>query len=197
MTLKKLVKWSSSFLTFIMFAALVFLAVLVIASKSSGGEPTLFGYQFKTVLSGSMEPTFKTGSIIAVKTEGDTTKFKEKDIITFQEEDGRLITHRIVEVNKNKEHTIYRTKGDNNASVDSSPVHSENVVAEYMGVTIPYVGYIVHLSQSKNGAFLLLIPGIFLLFWSGFTIWQALSLIDKAKLKEGDKSEDESKHVTS
>lgn len=194
-TLKKLTKWGSNFLTLIMFVTLIFLAVVVNASKASGGEPSLFGYQFKTVLSGSMEPTFQTGSLIAVKTGGDMTRFNEKDIITFQEEDGKFVTHRIVEVNKNSDHTIYRTKGDNNASVDSNPVLAENVVAEYSGVTIPYAGYVVHYAQSQNGALLLLIPGFLLLLYAGFTIWRALSQIEKAKLENEDANEDKAKHV--
>lgn len=38
--------------------------------RSFWGEPQVFGYQLKTVLSGSMEPEIKTGSIIAVKPGG-------------------------------------------------------------------------------------------------------------------------------
>ncbi len=48
----------SNVISFVLFALMVFLAFVVISSKASGGDPTVMGYQFKSVLSGSMEPTF-------------------------------------------------------------------------------------------------------------------------------------------
>ena len=59
---------------------------IVISSKTSEGAPQILGYQLKTVLSGSMEPGIKTGSIIAVKAGGDMTRFQENDVITFVQE---------------------------------------------------------------------------------------------------------------
>ena len=53
---------------------------VVISSKASGGEPQVFGYQLKTVLSGSMEPAFNTGSIIAVKPSRRSNNFKREGI---------------------------------------------------------------------------------------------------------------------
>lgn len=186
-------KWINHIVTSILFILLMSVALLVIITKTAGGEPQIFGYQLKTVLSGSMEPGIQTGSIIAVKLGGDLNRFKENDVITFMEEDNRLITHRVVEVVQSGEYTMYRTKGDNNNAVDKNPVLSENIVAEYTGFTIPYLGYFINFSQSQNGAFLLLIPGIFLLFYSGFTIWKALAEIDvsnkrvKVDLREEEK----------
>ena len=43
------------------------------------------GYQFKSVLSGSMEPTFLTGSIIAIEPNKDGSKYQKGDVITFKE----------------------------------------------------------------------------------------------------------------
>ena len=168
-------KWVNNVVTSILLLLLIGVALLVTTTKLSGGEPEVFGYQLKTVLSGSMEPDIQTGSIIAVKLAGDLTRFKESDVITFREEDERLITHRIVEVVQSSDNVMYRTKGDNNNAEDRNLVLSDNVVAEYTGFTIPYLGYFINFSQSKNGAFLLLIPGIFLLLYAGFTIWRALS----------------------
>lgn len=158
---------------------------MVFVTKVSGGEPSLFGYQLKTVLSGSMEPGIKTGSIIAVKPGGDMTRFIEGDVITFREKDETLITHRVVEVIQSGENTLYRTKGDNNNGVDLEPVLSDNIVAHYTGFTIPYIGYITSFAQSKNGAFLLIIPGILLLAYSGFTIWRSLASLDLSQKNQG------------
>jgi signal peptidase I len=178
MNMKKVKKWTSNIITGILFAVLIFMVVVVVSSKASGGEPEAFGYQLKTVLSGSMEPGIQTGSIIAVKPGGDMTRFEKGDVITFREEENMLVTHRVAEVIKNGDQVMYRTKGDNNKTEDLNPVLSENVVAEYTGVTVPYVGYFMDFTNSKNGAFLFIIPGILLLIYSGFTIWRAISQIE-------------------
>lgn len=181
---KKRMKRISSIVSGILMVLLISVASVVVFTKISGGEPQLFGYQLKTVLSGSMEPGILTGSIIAVKPAEDKTNFKKGDVITFQEEENILITHRITEVVKSGDSVLYRTKGDNNNAEDMNPVLSDNVVAEYTGFTVPYVGYFINFTQSKNGAFLLLIPGLLLLLYSGFTIWRALGEIELAPKKK-------------
>ena len=119
---KKIMKWINNFVTGILMVLLITVAALVVITKASGGEPQLFGYQFKTVLSGSMEPGIQTGSIISVKQAVDKTNFKVGDVITFQEEEGILITHRITEVVGSGDSVLYRTKGDNNNAEDMNPV---------------------------------------------------------------------------
>lgn len=178
-------KWLNNFITGIMMVLLIGVASLVVVTKASGGEPQLFGYQLKTVLSGSMEPGIQTGSIIAVKLAEDKTGFKEGDVITFMEEDI-LITHRIIEVVHSGDSVLYRTKGDNNNAADMDPVQSVNVVAQYNGFTLPYAGYFINFTQSKNGAFLLLIPGFLLLLYSGFTIWKVLKQIELPQKKQAE-----------
>ncbi|MGN7408086.1 signal peptidase I SipW [Sporosarcina sp. SAFN-010] len=182
----KVMKWINSLITGILIILLISIASLVGVTKISGGEPQLLGNQIKTVLSGSMEPGIKTGSIITVKQATDKTKYKEGDVITFQEENGILITHRITEVIKSGDSVLYRTKGDNNNAEDMNPVLSENVVAEYTGITVPYAGYLINFSQSKNGAFFLLIPGFLLLIYSGFVVWRALSEIEVSPKKQAE-----------
>lgn len=180
MILRKVGKWISNLITLVLFLLLLVMLFLVISSKAAGGEPQVFGYQLKSVLSGSMEPGIKTGSIIAVKPGGDMTRFEEGDVITFMEEGDILITHRVTEVIKSGEHTMYKTKGDNNNAEDLNPVLSDNVVAEYTGFTVPYVGYFIDFAQSKNGsAILLILPGILLIGYAVFTIWQVISSVDK------------------
>lgn len=185
MKTKQIMKWINSIVSTILMVLLIVVASIVVITKASGGEPQLFGYQFKSVLSGSMEPGIQTGSIISVKLVEDKTNFKEGDVITFMEEDI-LITHRITEVVKSGDSVLYRTKGDNNNAEDMNPVLADNVVAEYTGFTVPYVGYFINFAQSKNGALLLLIPGFLLLIYSAFTIWKVLSQIELPQKKQAD-----------
>ena len=182
---KKIMKWVNNLVTGILMVLLIGVASLVVITKASGGEPQFFGYQLKTVLSGSMEPGIQTGSIIAVKLTEDKTGYAEGDVITFMEED-LLITHRITEVFTSGDSVLYRTKGDNNNAADMNPVLSDNVVASYTGFTLPYVGYFINFSQSKNGALLLLIPGFLLLLYSGITIWKVLAQIELPQKKQAE-----------
>src|SRR5690606_8330585 len=78
--MKKTKKIISSITTALLFAVLIVMVVAVISSKASGGEPSFLGYQLKPVLSGSMEPTFMTGSIIAIRPVEDPTTLKKDDV---------------------------------------------------------------------------------------------------------------------
>lgn len=160
---------------------LVSVALIVLSTKLTGGNPEVFGYQLKTVLSGSMEPGIQTGSVIAMQTVSDEQKsnFEKGDIITFMEEDNKLITHRITDVTSTGNGVLYTTKGDNNNAEDRNPVLADNVVGVYNGFTIPYLGYFINFSQSPNGNILfMIIPGILMLCYSGYTIWRAIRQID-------------------
>lgn len=185
MSFVKVRKFISGMISLLLLAVLLLMVFVVISSKASGGEPQILGYQIKTVLSGSMEPTFETGSIIAVEPIEETTKLQPKDVITFTTEDNNIVTHRIVEVIENGEHTMYQTKGDNNKELDTQPVLSANVMAKYTGFTIPYLGYFIDFAKSSKGsAMLLIIPGVLLLIYSAITIISALKSIEVQSNKE-------------
>lgn len=178
----KIKKWINNVLSTVMLMVFILLVAAVVVSKSSGGEPSFFGYEIKTVLSGSMEPGIQTGSIVALKPGGDMNRFQKGDVITFKSEDNILITHRIVEatVNSSTGEAMYRTKGDNNDAPDMNPVSSANVVAQYTGTTIPYVGYAMNFAVSKAGSVILMIvPGLMLLIYALYSSWKALSVLEK------------------
>ncbi|WP_200411491.1 signal peptidase I SipW [Virgibacillus salexigens] len=183
---KSEVKWVNNITTGILFTVMIAMILVVISAKASGGEPEVFGYQLNTVLSGSMEPGIQTGSLIVVETIEDKTNFKKGDTITFQKDENMLVTHRIIEVIKNKNGVSYRTKGDNNDAPDLNLVPSQNVVAEYTGFTLPYVGFFINFSQSKNGFLLFLIPGILFLCYSVITIKRALSELEAKESNKGE-----------
>ncbi|WP_246206707.1 signal peptidase I SipW [Virgibacillus ihumii] len=185
MTFHTLKKWLSGAVTAFLFIILIFMVLIVISSKASGGEPSIFGYQFKTVLSGSMEPTFQTGSIIAVQAVNNASKLKKGDVITYKIDKTTTVTHRIHEVKGTGNQTKYITKGDNNDNRDFKPVLPENVEAVYTGFTVPFVGYFMHFAQSKEGtALLVILPGVLLLIYSVIMIWKSFKEIDRHKKKE-------------
>lgn len=183
--MKKLVKITGNVLYGLVIATLIMLTVIVISSRASGGEPELFGYQLKIVLSGSMEPTFHTGSIILVKKVEDPTVMKEGDVITFVNENNQTVTHRIIDVLNQSGKPFYQTKGDNNEDPDSNLVIPDNVLAKYTGITVPYVGYFLEYASTPIGtAILLIIPGAILLGYSVITIRQAIKEVER-KMEKG------------
>lgn len=159
---KKIWTITSNIIGGLLFIAICFLVFIVFSSRLSGEDPTIFGYQMKVVLSGSMEPTFQTGSIISIRVSNDPSFYQKGDIITFHLED-KLITHRILEVKKANGQVSYKTKGDNNNGPDLWTVSAQDIVGEYTGFTIPYVGYALNYANTKAGiALLLIVPGIWL-----------------------------------
>ena len=115
----------------------------------------LFGLQPYSVLSGSMEPTYKTGSIIYVK-KVDYQTLAVGDPITFMLDEKTIATHRIVETLPDKEDPDvmrYRTKGDNNETVDVGLVHCRNVIGKPV-FTIPYLGYAAYYIQHPPGIYI-------------------------------------------
>jgi signal peptidase I len=184
--MKLTIKILNGTITAVLAVTLISMIFVVISTKASGGEPKIFGHQLKTVLSGSMEPTFKTGSIIAVKPIENASDLKKTDIITFLQSDQTIVTHRIVDAIKNGDQTMYQTKGDNNKDVDSQPVLAQNVLGKYSNFTIPYLGYFINFAKSNKGtAMLLIIPGVLLLIYSALTILKALKELDKVNKNSG------------
>ena len=121
----------------------------------------LFGIVPYVILSGSMEPTIKTGSLCFINKKVDIQEIKKKDIIAFKFDDGTLVTHR---VNKITEDGII-TKGDNNKKVDNGLVTASNYVGKNI-FWIPKVGYAVMAFQSTRGK-IVLITCVVLLFVVG------------------------------
>lgn len=91
-----------------------------------------------TVLSGSMDPSIKTGSVAIIETNLTDFKNIEKgDIITF-DIGGSLVTHRAVDIT---EDGVY-TKGDANNARDPWIVTDTNYYGKEL-FSVPYIGFLV------------------------------------------------------
>ena len=121
----------------------------------------LFGVQVYTVLSGSMEPEFHTGSVIYV-VQTDVNELKEKDIITFQLAGETLATHRIVAVEGEGSSLSFRTKGDANEHEDASAVPASRVIGKAV-FSIPLLGYLITYIQQPPGMYYAVVAGAVLL----------------------------------
>ena len=110
----------------ILFPILFVNGVILVDSIIHPDEiPGFFEWKPFIVLSSSMESEIFSGDLAIVK-EVDTKEIKKNDIIAFQE-NGVVITHRVVDIVEENGEVKYITKGDNNETVDSGFVKPEQV----------------------------------------------------------------------
>jgi len=136
------------------FTSIIVALVVILALLLAG--PRLIGMKTFTVLSGSMEPTYHTGSIIYVKKIPDTTKIEDGTVITFMLSEDTIATHRVVGAVPDEDEpgvVRYRTKGDANDYEDGTLVHYKNIIGTPV-FTIPKLGYVAGYVQNPPGLYL-------------------------------------------
>ena len=141
----------------IIVAIVVILALLLVGAR-------VVGLQVFTVLSGSMEPTYHTGSLIYVK-KVDPYTIEPGQPITFMLDENTVATHRVVEVvpDEDDPSTLrFRTKGDANDAEDGSLVHYKNVIGTPV-FAIPKLGYAANYIQHPPGLYVAISAGAVLL----------------------------------
>lgn len=134
--------------------AIIAVAVLFLAGLR------LIGLKSFTVLSGSMEPTYHTGSVIYVKSD-DVDALEVGQPITFYLSGKTVATHRIIEVVQEDGSVRYRTKGDANDIADGSLVDPEDIIGTPV-FSIPYLGYALSYIQSPPGMYVAIAAGAWL-----------------------------------
>jgi len=145
--LKQALKKIWNAVTTVVVILIVILALLLVGVR-------LLGFQVFTVLSGSMEPAYMTGSLIYVK-DVDPMTLTDGDVITFLLDEETVATHRIVGVvpDETDPTTIrFRTKGDANDFEDGQLVHYKNVIGTPV-FTIPGLGYVANFIQHPPGLY--------------------------------------------
>ena len=163
-------------ITTLIVIAAVLLAVLLVGVR-------LAGLQVFTVLSGSMEPTYHTGSLIYVK-KVDAAKLSEGTVITFMLDENTVATHRIVGVVPDEDEpgvVRYRTKGDANEAEDGSLVHYKNVIGTPV-FSIPRLGYLANYIQHP--------PGTYVAVSAGAAVLLLMFLPELIGMMRGDGEED-------
>ena len=143
----KAIKKVWNIITTLIVAVIVLLAVVLAGSR-------LMGVRVFSVLSGSMEPNYPTGSLIFVR-EVDPFTLAEGDVITFMLDEDTVATHRIVDVVPDEGDPSvvrFQTKGDANDAPDGTPVHYKNVIGKPV-FSVPYLGYFANFVQNPPGLY--------------------------------------------
>lgn len=131
---------------------LLFIALpLIVFTLLTARTEIIQGLRSFVVITGSMEPKIPVGSIIHTQSQ---LGYKVGDVIAFKNDRDMIITHRIVGIDFN-EGTVYKTKGDANNSVDSTPVPKEKVVGK-LYLLVPQVGLLMGFIKTPLGFGLLI-----------------------------------------
>ncbi len=121
----------------------------------------LFGFEYYTVISGSMEPSYQVGDLLYVKKVAPET-VRVGDPITFVlNEDLVVATHRVVRIDT--ENQRFYTKGDANEIEDGESVHFNNLIGVPQ-FAIPKLGYVSDFVQHPPGIYITIAVGVVLIF---------------------------------
>ncbi len=110
--------------------------------------PLAFGIKPYVVLSGSMEPKVKTGSIAYINTKVPVESINKYDIIGFNAGGNMIVTHRVVDISSDG----FTTKGDANQNNDEKLVKYSSYIGKNV-FSIPYIGRVVAYFRTSTGIF--------------------------------------------
>lgn len=130
---------------YLFIVALLCVGVLLISTLF----PIPGNYQVKVVLSGSMEPAIKVGSLVVIK---QASSYDTGDVITFGKDDKNNVptTHRIVDSRVESGKMIFKTKGDANDNPDPREARESEVIGK-VRLSIPYLGFVLDMARKPLG----------------------------------------------
>ena len=132
-----------------------------IGIRLNGGEG-IGPWQFRAVLSESMQETYPVGSLLVTK-QVPIKDIKEVDVLSMQIGET-VLSHRIVHKFRQEDDYVFQTKGDSNTKKDPFVV-KENQILGKVVLGIPSLGKFLLKLQTANGkiAFFLLLIELYLL----------------------------------
>lgn len=144
--------------------------------------PIKNNYQILAVMSGSMEPAIKTGSLIVIK---PVAEYNIGDVIAFRDTNSKngkeVITHRIFNKTENNGSAEIITKGDANNVIDASSVKQDAILGKYVA-NVPYLGYLIGYIKTLPGLILIVvIPATIIIYEESRKVHREAKLILKKR----------------
>lgn len=119
---------------------LVFIPIIVVFGTLFILSIGITDYKLMAIASNSMKDVYQRGdAIIYYQFKNNEIDVKEGHIIVFNK-NGKVITHRIVDMRVKDGKMVYTTKGDNNEIVDNFDVYNEDIIG-LVKYKIEYIGY--------------------------------------------------------
>ncbi len=186
------IKWMINYmLSIVMYAIIVILILvgIILAAyfidfkiRDSRIEAPL--YSAYVIISGSMEPIIKVKDAVIVR-RCEEKDIQVGDVVTYRSLDeafyGILITHRVVNIEEENGEKIYITKGDNNETIDRSPIKFNQIQGK-VAMRIPKIGYLKYfLTYNYGWIIAVVIPSL------GIVIYDIMKLFKNIK-KNGEQA---------
>jgi signal peptidase len=152
---KKILKIIQNIITVLIVIIGLFLILTLFPIKGN--------YQVKIVLSGSMEPTIHTGSVVIIK---PSSQYKINDVVIFGKDTKTEIptTHRIISSRAVEGVMLFITKGDANEDPDSKEIRQSDIHGKIL-FSVPFMGYVIDFVRKPMGIVLVIvIPALFIIF---------------------------------
>ena len=155
------IKWLINYMLSIILYAIIVILILIgiilaayfvdFKIRDSRIEAPL--YSAYVIVSGSMEPIIKVRDAVVVR-RCEEEDIKVGDVVTYRSLDesyyGILITHRVVNIEMQNGEKIFITKGDNNETIDRSPIKFSQIQGK-VAMRIPKIGYLKYFLTSHEG----------------------------------------------
>ena len=111
----------------------------------------MFKFSMSAIASNSMYPALKRGDAVILEAVNDKNRDTlKKDMIVAFEEDGNIITHRIISIELENGIEYVITKGDNNDIKDVTKKTKDDIIG-IVRFRIPLLGYpSVEISETRN-----------------------------------------------
>ena len=141
--------------TIIIIVMFLYLAFIIVQRIS--GNQSILGYRIFTVATGSMIPKYNINDVLAIK-QINTDELKVGDDVTYlgnrYDVNGKIVTHRIIDIKTKNGKKIYITKGINN-TVEDPAIEASQIYGKVIG-KIPIVTQINHTIKNQYGFFFLI-----------------------------------------
>lgn len=172
-----------------LFGLFIFISVL---NASAGKVPSVFGYSFLQIQTGSMEPEFPVGSVVIAK-KVDPKEIKTGDVISFYSSEadiaGRVNTHRVVQITLNMSgFPVFTTKGDANPADDPRTVSSIRLVGKVVYNLGTVSGSVISVLKNPNVILVFIVIPLLLITF-GEAINLAKLIVESKEEKKKEKNE--------
>ena len=161
----------------IIWVIAILIVAVILVQRVFNNKVTISNFRIFTIATGSMVPEYEIGDVIIVGSK-DYDKIKIGDDLVYMGEEkdykGKIITHRVININYNGKDYTYKTQGISNPEPDPL-VNQKQVygVVKYKPVTLSLLSHI--LNNSYGFYFLVFVPIALLIF---------LEILDFIKEKE-------------
>ena len=158
--------------------------LLTVVLTPKGEVPSILGYSFFRVMTGSMEPSIPVDSLIVVQKQ-EMQELAKGDVISFFSRDpslmGEVNTHRIVAISKENGKYIFATKGDANNVADRYLTQEGDVIGKVVFSSLGLGKCIRLISNPLIFLPLIIVPLVIIL---GHSIYESFTVARKLVQEE-------------